>query len=68
MEHIEINRETNASAEVDMVIGGKWRGMYRVVRRDIFGNSFETVHTFETRDEAIAYAKKVVNLTAMVAA
>ena len=40
MEHIEINRETNASAEVDMVIGGKWRGMYRVVRRDIFGNSF----------------------------
>jgi hypothetical protein len=59
MEHLEVNHETMVSAEVEMVLEGKYHGDYRVIFRDLDADAVIAVRIFprHMRDAAIAHAK-----------
>lgn len=59
MEHLEVNPDTMVAAEVEMVLEGK----YRVIFRDLDADAVIAVRIFPRamRDAAIAYAKSIVN-------
>jgi hypothetical protein len=59
MEHLEVNHETMVSAEVEMVLNGKFSGSYRVIFRDLDADAIIEVRYFNRarRADAIAYAK-----------
>ena len=61
MEHLEVNHSTMVSAEVEMVLEGKYQGDYRLTCRDLDADAVISVRIFPRamRDEAIAYAKFV---------
>lgn len=62
MEHLEVNHDTMVAAVVEMVLEGKYHGHYRVIFRDLDADAVIAVRTFprHMRDDAIAYAKKLV--------
>jgi hypothetical protein len=62
MEHLEVNHDTMVAAEIDMVLEGKYHGKYRVIFRDLDADAVIAVRIFpqHMRDDAIAYAKKLV--------
>lgn len=66
MEHVELNLRTMVSAEVEMVLDGKDDGQYRVVFSDLDADAVIEVRVFprDHRDDAIAYAKKLVGKVA----
>ena len=69
MEHLEVNKDTMVSAEVEMVLDGKYHGHYRVIFRDLDADAIIEVRVFsrDRRDDAISYAKKVVHGTQVAA-